>query len=97
MGPHEKVAVVLPSEASVSTPAMALDAGTVDQPAAFAGLEAGQGGHRDAAAGGSVEPHDRCAASRCPGAGAMRRADSRPVSLFGRDGRLYAEAATGSM
>ncbi|MFF2131485.1 hypothetical protein ACFVW1_40250 [Streptomyces olivochromogenes] len=74
--PDEKVAVVLPGEvpviawvmASVIASVMALDARAVDQSAAFAGLEAGQRGHRDTAARGAVEPNHGCAAFRCPGA-----------------------------
>lgn len=53
VGPHEKVAVVLTGEAGC-TPVMALEARTENQPAAFAGLEAHQRGHRNAAAGSAV-------------------------------------------
>ena len=50
-----------------------LDAKTVDQTAAFAGLEAHQRGHGDAAAGSAVEPNHGRAACGCPGACAVRR------------------------
>jgi hypothetical protein len=45
VSPHEKTTVVLPGEAAVGTSVMALDARTIDQTAAFAGLEAHQRGH----------------------------------------------------
>src|SRR3954468_21087089 len=73
VSPHQKITVVLPGEATVGTSVMALDARTVDQTAAFAGLEAHQCRHRDAAAGSAVEPNHRRAPSGRPGAGPVRR------------------------
>src|SRR6266545_3372586 len=73
VSPNEKVTVVLPGEAPVITSEVALNTRSVDHAAAFTMLEAGQRGHRDAAAGCAVEPHHRCPASRRPGACAVRR------------------------
>ncbi|MER5344265.1 hypothetical protein ABT030_28840 [Streptomyces mirabilis] len=73
VSPDEKVAVVLPGKAPVIASVIAPDARAVDQAAAFAGLEAGQRGHRDAVTGGAAEPDRGCTALRCPGACSVRR------------------------
>ena len=73
MGSDEQVAVVGPGEALASVASAVVTARPVDQPGAFTGLVAGQGGNGDAAAGAAAHPDDGGVAPPGPGAGGRRR------------------------